>query len=95
MKSPKSAMVTAASGEPRTFQSLAMGGVSGVESGEGVSAGAEVDGGTRVFVGTGAAVAVGSTGSGSEEQAHAAMAREATQKSRMSNGRGRGIMAML
>ena len=79
MKSPKSAMDTEASGEPRTFQSRVVGGAPSVESRGGVSVvgaseGAEVDGGTRVLVGSGAAVDVGSTISGPDEQAHETIA---------------------
>ena len=78
-KSPKSAMDTEASGEPRTFQSRVVGGAPGVESGGGVSVGgasegAEVEGGTRVFVGIGEAADVGSTISGPDEQAHETIA---------------------
>ena len=56
-----------------------------MEPGEGVSAGSEVDGGTRVFVGRDSAVAVGSTGSGVEEQAHEKMAMEAIARTRKPN----------
>ena len=78
-------MDTEASGEPRTFQSRVVGGAPGVESGGGVSVGgvsvgAEVDGGTRVLVGRGAAVDVGSTISGPDEQAHETIARAVIQK---------------
>ena len=87
MKSPKSAMDTEASGEPRTFQSRVVGGVPGVESGGGVpvvgaSEGAEVDGRTRVLVGRGAAVDVGSTISGPDEQAQETIARAVIQTRR-------------
>ena len=80
-------MDTEASGEPRTFQSRVVGGVPGVESrgGEsvgGASEGAEVDGGTRVFVGIAAAVDVGSTISGPDEQAHETIARAVIQTKR-------------
>ena len=80
-------MDTEASGEPRTFQSRVVGGAPGVESRGGVLVGgapegAEVDGGTRVLVGIGAAVDVGSTISGPDEQAHETIARAVTHKRR-------------
>ena len=93
-------MDTEASGEPRTFQSRVMGSADGVESGGGVSVGvvsvgAEVEGGTRVFVGRGEAVDVGSTISGPDEQAHETIARVVIQNRRMPsrvNVRRRGRM---
>ena len=93
-------MDTEASGEPRTFQSRVVGGAPGVESGGGVSVGgasegAEVDRGTRVLVGTGAAVDAGSTISGPDEQAHETIARVVIQNRRMPsrvNVRRRGRM---
>ena len=62
---------------------------------EGASEGAEVEGGTRVLVGTGAPVDVGSTISGPDEQAHETIARAVTQNMRMAsrvNVRRRGRM---
>ena len=71
-----------------------------MESGGGVSVGgasegAEVDRGRRVLVGTGAAVDVGSTISGPDEQAHETIARAVTHKRRSEirvNVRRRGRM---
>lgn len=67
-----------------------------MESGEGVSEGAEVAAGARVLVGTGSAVAAGSTGS-EEEQAQDTVARATTQRKRAIRARvecrGRVIMA--
>ena len=48
----------------------------------GASEGAEVEGGTRVLVGRGEAVDVGSTISGPDEQAHETIARAVTHKRR-------------
>lgn len=76
-KSPKSTMVTEASKGPRIFHSRVVEGTEGVESGEGVSEGVDVAAGTRVLVGIGRAVAVGSMGSGEEEQAQDMTARAA------------------
>ncbi len=85
-------MVTEASKGPRIFHSRVVGGAEGVESGEGVSEGVVVAPGTRVLVGTGVAVAVGSTGSGEEEQAHEITA-SAVKVKRKRAVRGRVVMS--
>ena len=60
------------------FHSLVVGGAEGVGSVDGVSEGAEVASGTRVLVGMGARVAVGSAGSGGVEEEQAQAIRATT-----------------